>query len=131
MRGLAIITVLLALLLMPGAVQSHSGGPEPIRSRCEVTILRGEIIDPMCYFVHDARGMSHAKCAEMCAKGGQNLAFLDDATGNVYPLIAKGHGENPNTGLIPHLGRAVEVKLALYHKSSTSFAQIIEVKELE
>jgi hypothetical protein len=91
--------------------------------------LRGEFIDPMCYFVHDARGMSHAKCAQLCAKGGQDLAFLDDDTGRVYPLIARGHGENPNTMLVPYIGHAVRVKLAVYRRNVSLYAQVVQITD--
>ncbi len=118
-----------ATLTLPCLVAGHSGGPEQLSPRCEVIELRGEFIDPMCYFVHDARGMSHAKCAELCAKGGQNLAFLDDDSGRVYPLIARGHGENPNTMLMPYIGHAVRVKLAVYRKNVSLYAQVMQISD--
>lgn len=92
--------------------------PQSMDSR-SVT-LTGEIIDPQCYFTHDSRGAAHASCAAICAKGGQGLAFLDDATGIVYPLIARSHGASQNEGLLPHLGKPVQVKGVVYRKAGNA-----------
>lgn len=76
--------------------------------------LNGELVDPLCYFMHDGRGPDHAGCALRCARGGQDLAFLEDSTGRVYPLIAAGHGRNPNEGLLGHIGRPIAVDGILF-----------------
>jgi len=89
--------------------------------------LQGEIIDPQCYFTHDGRGADHAACAVMCARGGQDLAFLDEADGRVYPLIASAHGMDPNQGLLSHVGRAVEMEGVLFRRGATAFLLIQRV----
>lgn len=89
--------------------------------------LRGEIIDPQCYFTHDGRGADHASCAVFCARGGQDLAFLDEADGRVYPLIAATHGMDPNHGLYSHVGRAVDMEGVLFKRGATSFLLIQRV----
>jgi hypothetical protein len=73
------------------------------------------------------RGAANGSCAAMCAKGGQGLAFLDDATGVIYPLIASAHGANPNDGLLPHLGIPVQVKGVVYRKASNAVLLIQSV----
>lgn len=89
--------------------------------------LHGEIIDPQCYFTHDGRGADHAACALLCARGGQDLAFLDEADGRVYPLIAAAHGMDPNHGLTPHVGRAVDMEGVLFRRGATAFLLIQRV----
>src|SRR5690242_14160589 len=111
-------------LFLPAAAGSHSADPAPVGPRCHVVAMLGEFIDPMCYCMHDARGPDHAACAEMCARGGQTLAFLDMTTGNVYPLIAAAHGQNPNDGLYKLLGKSVDMRGALYSKGGTTFLQV-------
>ncbi len=89
--------------------------------------LRGEIIDPQCFFTHDGRGADHAACAVFCAKGGQDLAFLDESDGRVYPLIAATHGMDPNHGLYPYVGRAVDMQGMLFRRGPTAFLIIQRV----
>ena len=119
----------MALLMASFAMALPAAAPGKSVPRSGAVTLNGEIIDPQCYFTHDSRGPSHAKCAAMCAKGGQTLAFLDDATGTVYPLIAGTHGGNPNDGMLPHLGKSVQVKGVVYHKASNSVLLIQSVVE--
>lgn len=89
--------------------------------------LRGEIIDPQCFFTHDGRGADHASCALFCARGGQDLAFLDDSDGRVYPLIAATHGMDPNHGLYPHVGKSVQMEGVLFRRGATAFLLIQRV----
>jgi len=89
--------------------------------------LTGELIDPQCYFTHDGRGIDHVSCAVLCAKGGQDLAFLDAATGDIHPLIAIGHGEDPNRGLLPHIGHAVTIEGVLFARAHNHYLLIQNV----
>ncbi|MEO5988099.1 MAG: hypothetical protein ABIU54_02490 [Candidatus Eisenbacteria bacterium] len=89
--------------------------------------MTGEIIDPQCYFTHDGRGIEHASCATLCAKGGQDMAFLDVATGDIHPLIAVGHGQDPNRDLIAHLGQAVTIEGVLFSRAHNRYLLIQSV----
>lgn len=90
-------------------------------------MLTGEVIDPQCFFVHDSRGLDHVACATRCAKGGQGLAFLEEGSGTVYPLIARTHGVSQNELVLPHVGRRVQVKGVLYARGAQSFLQVQSV----
>jgi hypothetical protein len=98
--------------------------------RAQNVTLAGEIVDPQCYFTHDSRGKEHADCAAMCARGGQGLAFLEEATRKVYPLIASGHGKSQNEGLLDHLGKQVRVTGVAYNKDGNMVLQIQSVASL-
>jgi hypothetical protein len=63
----------------------------------------------------------------MCARGGQDLAFLDESSGQVYPLIAAAHGMDPNAGLYPHVGHAVDMEGVLFRRGATAFLIIQKV----
>ena len=89
--------------------------------------MKGEIIDPQCYFIHGSHGPDHAACAAKCARGGQGLAFLDDASGVVYPIIASTHGGDQNAGLIPHLGKPVQVKAVVLRHASNAVVMLQSV----
>lgn len=89
--------------------------------------LTGELIDPQCYFTHDGRGIDHVSCATLCAKGGQDLAFLDVATGDIHPLIAVGHGEDPNRDLLPFIGQAITIEGVLFARAHNHYLLIQHV----
>ena len=114
------LSVSLGLLVASLTMAHPVAGPGKAVPRSESVTMNGEIIDPQCYFTHDSRGAAHASCAAICAKGGQGLAFLDDATGIVYPLIARSHGASQNEGLLPHLGKPVQVKGVVYRKAGNA-----------
>lgn len=120
MRTPLLLATAAAVALAIAPVRADSAHPTKTPPRSEPVSLNGEIIDPQCYFTHGSRGPAHASCATLCAKGGQGLAFLDDATGTVYPLIAKSHGASQNEGLIPHLGKLVRVKGIVYRKADNA-----------
>jgi hypothetical protein len=115
---------------MAGIVQAHEGHnhgkAKPATARSAKAALpaatvtkvtfTGELIDTQCWFTHNGEGKDHAACAVRCAKGGQDLAFLDQATGEVHTIIAAGHGTNPNEGLYEHVGIPVRVRGTLYKR---------------
>jgi hypothetical protein len=76
--------------------------------------LEGEIVDPQCWFTHGARGVEHRSCAAYCARGGQDLAFMNRGDQKVYPLIAARHGLDPNDTLIAYAGYPVMVQGAFF-----------------
>lgn len=98
------------LLVVALATLAACAGSKGVR---QVT-LEGEIIDPQCYFTHGGRGLEHRTCALLCARGGQDLAFLNRAGGRVYPIIAGRHGANPNDSLYDVVGYPVLVRGTLY-----------------
>ncbi len=92
----------------------------PRAANVQKVSLTGELIDTQCWFTHNGEGKTHAACAVRCAKGGQDLAFLDTRTGEVHGLIASGHGKNPNDGLYDHVGVPVKVSGTLYTRGTNS-----------
>jgi len=119
--------VMAALTVFQGVAERASVRGLEAAMESRTVKLHGEIIDPQCYFTHDGRGADHAACAVMCARGGQDLAFLDEADGRVYPLIAASHGMDPNHGLIPHVGRVVDMEGVLFRRGATAFLLIQRV----
>lgn len=79
--------------------------------------LEGELVDTQCWYTHNGEGREHADCARLCARGGQDLAFLDQQSGMLYSIIAQGHGKNPNEGMYAHVGKRVRVKGTAYTRA--------------
>ena len=63
------------ILVAAGAPTNLARANGKAAATLETVTMKGEIIDPQCYFTHDSRGLAHAGCAAICAKGGQGLAF--------------------------------------------------------
>ena len=117
-------------LLLASTAMAHSvAAPGGVVFRSETVTMNGEIIDPQCYFTHNSRGTAHASCATMCAKGGQGLAFLDDASGVVYQLIAKKHGASQNEGVIPYIGKPVRVNGMIYHYGINAVLRVTTITD--
>ena len=122
----------IALVGTAAAVKAHDGhkhakaktaATAPTKAPAAATdvkkvTLTGEIIDPQCWFTHNGEGPKHADCAVRCAQGGQDLAFLDAQSGELYTLIAVAHGKNPNVGLYDHVGVPVTVRGTSYQRGS-------------
>lgn len=119
---------LLAALASFRPVHAHPNSPATTPAvRAASVAMTGEIVDPQCYFIHDSRGLEHAACATRCARGGQGLAFLDERTGKVYPLIAAGHGAHQNDKVLPHVGKRVAVRGLTFTKGQDTVLQVQSV----
>lgn len=123
------VMIVLAITATMGAavvVEAHKGekhtkaaAPAPAAAAAVTKVrLAGELVDPQCWFTHNGEGRKHADCAVTCARGGQNLAFLEKDTRDLYTLIAPGHGKNPNVGLYDHVGVPVHVRGTVYQRGT-------------
>ncbi len=75
--------------------------------------LRGEVIDPKCYFgaMKPAQGKTHKACAILCIRGGIPPMFCArEADGTLaYYLLVDAEGGPANELVIPHVGESVIV----------------------
>lgn len=100
------------------AVQRHSTRHEPNEESCHAKVP-----------VVDHRAGARASCATRCARGGQGLAFLDEQSGKVYPLIAAAHGANQNDKVLPLVGKRVAVKGVVFVKGQDAVLQVQSIAE--
>jgi hypothetical protein len=109
-RTLLILTIVLATFTGAYSQHSHHGSGD----NKDVTII-GEVIDPVCYLAHNAKGSEHKQCAEQCVKQGMSLGILEDNTGKVYVSLPVDH-TNPNAKLKDFVAEKVKVTGKLYSK---------------
>ena len=122
----------LAVLLIVATTSAYGHDMASMKTTPPQTVsLTGEIIEPQCYFSHGSQGIDHASCAVICAKGGQSLAFLETKTRKVYPLIAQGHGENPNKLVIAHIGMPVAVKGRVFSRDGYAVLFVESISEVK
>lgn len=88
--------------------------------RCEPAgrvTLRGEIIDPKCYFgaMKPGEGKVHKECATLCIAGGIPPMFLVRRQGGApdYYLIADPDGNAVGRAILPHVADPVEISAEL------------------
>ena len=131
MPKLQLLTIALVLTCSVSSSFAHPTASTPGKAppRATVVAMTGEIVDPQCYFMHDSRGEEHASCATRCARGGQGLAFLDEQSGRVYPLIAAAHGANQNDKVLPLVGKRVAVKGTVFTKGQDAVLQVQSIAE--
>jgi hypothetical protein len=49
--------------------------------------VTGTLEDSFCYVVMGAKGTSHQKCAQLCAKKGIPVSLVEKGTGTMYILL--------------------------------------------
>lgn len=96
----------------------------------EMTI-KGEVIDQPCYEGKGgAKGEAHRSCAITCAKGGKQMAVLEDGTNTVYSITGD-YSANKNEKLIPFVAEMVEVKGTVTEKDGKKFLAVTSIKKAE
>lgn len=119
-----LLMLMMTLVTVIGVDAQHSrhgsGGSK------DVTII-GEVIDPVCYLAHNARGREHQQCAEQCVKQGISLAILEEKTEKVYISLPVDH-THPNAKLKEFIAEKVKVTGRLYSKGGLTG---IHVKTVE
>lgn len=93
--------------------------------------MEGEIVDPQCLFTHEGRGLAHRSCALMCARGGQDLAFMNRVGERVLPIIADRHGRNPNAKLYAVVGYPVLVEGTIYTRGKDRVLRVDRVERFD
>lgn len=103
---------LLELLASPTPVDGRPPA-EPTTSAVRPVTLRGEIIDPKCYFgaMKPGAGKTHKACATLCIAGGIPPMFVTRAVdgGETFYLLSDG-ADGPVTELVlPYVADPVEI----------------------
>lgn len=77
------------------------------------TTLKGEIIDPKCYFgvMKPGEGKIHRSCAIRCISGGiPPVLRIKDTEGNTdYCLLVGSNGENINDKILEYVASPIEI----------------------
>jgi len=95
--------------------------------------LRGEIVDPKCYFgvMKPGFGKIHRSCAALCIWGGIPPVLLVDNEGTEeYYLITSKNGGPLHSEIIPYIAQSVRLKGELSRKGTWNYLAI-DLDEIE
>lgn len=108
-----------SMLLLAGAI--------PWTAPLASDSVTGEVIETSCYVRSGAKGESHRKCAEMCARGGIPLAILDEKADRIVWIAAEDHTESANASLMPWIARKVTVSGRWIERSGVRMLVLAEI----
>jgi hypothetical protein len=81
------IKLALIVSMFAAPALAHEGRDhDAAKTAAKVQAVQGEMLDMACYMNNEEKGAKHAKCAEMCVKGGSPLGLLTK-DGKVYLLV--------------------------------------------
>lgn len=86
--------------------------PAPGQVSQELVTLRGEIIDPKCYFgaMKPGEGKTHKACATLCIAGGiPPMLLVRDDERRTYYLLSDVDGGPVNEKVLPYVADPVEI----------------------
>ena len=99
--------------IMPLSDAALANLKRPIAGVIESVTLKGEIIDPKCYFgaMKPGEGKAHKECATLCISGGIPPMFLtrNSAGDAQFYLLADQNGNAVGNGILPYVADAVQI----------------------
>ena len=121
------------LLLIFGGVLAAQFAPIPpaVQQGEEVT-LTGELVDGFCFMRGEFRGVGHKTCSRRCAEAGSPIAFVDDASGEIYTLAGDGDylgGHEGRDQLISRINETVTLTATLVDRGGARFLFVKSIAE--
>ena len=92
--------------------------------------MRGEVVDPALYLKEGRHGADAEEDTVASADGGQTLAFLEDASGTLYLLLAPAPGEDPNELAYDYVNKPVNVTGTVYERGGLRGIALSSVEEV-
>ena len=109
--------------------KEHEKAQEQKVVKENVTLI-GQVIDPVCYIRHDAKGADHKQCALYCAKQGITLGILEDKTGKIYLAFPEGHGD-PNEKLLDFVEEHVKIVGTVYSQGGLTGIVVKTIEKVD
>ena len=120
-----------ALLLMSPvsvwAQEEHEHDHEHGKGAQEI-VIKGELVDSLCYVAMAAKGPGHKQCAMDCAKAGIPISMLEDGTGKLYTVLPKEDKTGYPESVIKRMGETVTLKGDLYENGGNRYVTVESVE---
>ena len=111
-RGVArVVIVGIGVVLAPGVAAAA-----PAQAPTQEQTIQGEVVDPAMYLKEGQHGSTVSSQTYEAVDGGQTLAILDRATGDLYLLLAENSGDDPSGVVYDYINQPVVVKGRVYER---------------
>lgn len=98
------------------AIDGQTQNPNPATAPANPVSLKGEILDPKCYFgvMKPGEGKIHKSCAIRCISGGIPPVFRHETNNENSPykyyIMLGRNGEKINKELLPYVAEKIQIK---------------------
>ena len=91
-------------------------------------MIKGELVDSLCYVGMAAKGSGHKQCAIDCAKAGIPISIVEDGTGKMYTVLPKEDKTGYPADVISKMGDKVTLKGDLYENGGNKYVAVESVE---
>ena len=119
----------MALAIVLGGTVPVLAAPPPEAIEPPI-VVRGEVVETACYVMAGRRGESHRQCAISCARAGQPLGIVDEASRTLLFLVLDRRGGEPTNPLLDSIASRVEVRGHRLQRGGINAIVVDQVKEL-
>ncbi|MBI3252834.1 MAG: hypothetical protein HYZ52_05955 [Candidatus Omnitrophica bacterium] len=84
-------------------------------------VIKGELVDSLCYVTMAATGAGHKQCATDCAKAGIPVSILEDGTGKLYTVLPSKDKTGYPASVTSKIGDKVTLKGDLYENGGNHY----------
>jgi len=91
-------------------------------------IIKGELVDSLCYVTMASKGSGHKQCAIDCAKAGIPVSIVEDGTGKLYTVLPKTDKTSYPESVISKMGDKVTLKGDLYENGGNRYVAVESVE---
>ncbi len=91
-------------------------------------IIKGELVDSLCYVGMAAKGTGHKQCAIDCAKAGIPISIVEEGTGKMYTVLPKQDKTGYPASVISKMGEKVTLKGDFYENGGNKYVAVESVE---
>ena len=103
-----------------GAHEGMEGGKD--------VVIKGELVDSLCYVTMNAKGSGHKQCAVDCAKAGIPISIVEEGTGKMNTVLPKEDKTGYSADVISKIGDKVTLKGDFYENGGNKYVAVESVE---
>lgn len=127
MTGMAAAFLMMfGFLNFPAAMAQNDAMPGMENGRG--VVIKGELVDSLCYVAMAGKGPGHKQCAMDCAKAGIPVSIVEEGTGKLYTVLPKEDKTGYPASVISKMGEKVTLKGDLYETGGNKYVTVESVE---
>ena len=116
------------ILAMASAADEHDHKHAGAPGAGGEVMIKGELVDSLCYVGMAAKGAGHKQCAIDCAKAGIPISIVEEGTGRMYTVLPKQDKTGYPDSVISKMGDKVTLKGDLYENGGNKYVAVESVE---